>query len=258
VDLELRDRVVLVTGGSQGLGLAVAERLVHEGARVGICARDEARLQAAARQLAAVGGDVLAVPADVTAAGDAERFVDAALARWGRVEGLVNNAGAHAAGGFESITDEAWRADLDLKLMAAVRMTRAALSPLRTAEGAIVNVLNVFAKAPGAGTLPTSVSRAAGLALGKALSRELGPHGVRVNAVVVGFVKSGQWARLSAQTGKPEAELYEQFTRDLGIPIGRVGESHELADAVAYLLSRRASYITGAALNVDGGLCPVT
>jgi hypothetical protein len=162
MDLHLKDKVVLITGGTDGLGAALANRLVEEGARVAVCGRDSDRLAATERRLRAAGGDALVVKADVTRPADLERFVEAAVARWGRVDGLVNNAGKSAAGRIDQVSDDEWIADLNLKVLAAVRCTRLAVPHLIAAGGgSIVNVLNIGAKAPGAGSLPTTASRAA-------------------------------------------------------------------------------------------------
>ncbi|MHB1140034.1 MAG: SDR family NAD(P)-dependent oxidoreductase, partial [Microthrixaceae bacterium] len=174
MDLGLQDKVVLITGGSDGLGAAVAARAAAEGAAVALCARGAERLSRTAERLRDTGADVLAVPADVTDRDQVERFVGAALDRWGRIDGLVNNAGAAAAAALEAITDERWVQDLDLKLHAARHTTIAALPALREHGGSIVNVLAIAAKAPGGSSMPSSVSRAAGMALTMALSREVG------------------------------------------------------------------------------------
>ena len=253
MDLQLTGSVVLVTGGTDGLGAALAERLAEEGARVAVCGRDEERLAAVGQRLGDAG---LAVRADVTAPGDLERFVAAAAERWGRVDALVNNAGRSAAGALEAVGDEVWTADLELKVLAAVRATRLVVPHLRAAGGgAVLNVLAVGAKAPSAGSLPTTASRAAGLALTKALAAELGPDGIRVNAVLVGLVESGQWRRRAEAAGMPLEELYGHMAGP--IPLGRVGRAAEFADLAAYLLSARASYVTGVGVNLDGGLSPV-
>jgi NAD(P)-dependent dehydrogenase (short-subunit alcohol dehydrogenase family) len=257
MDLQLTDKVFLITGGSSGLGKALAARLLEEGARVEIMARDSKRLAATAETLRAGGGEVLEAVGDVTRTEDLTEFVQAAIRRWGRIDGVVNNAGQLAAGSFADQDDAVWEGDLALKLMAAVRLTRLALPALRESRGAVLNTLAISAKTPGASTTPTSVSRAAGLALTKALSREFAPEGIRVNAVLIGVVESGQLQdRAAAAHVTPEA-YYERMVRDLDIPLGRVGHPEEFADLASFLLSPRASYVTGTAVNLDGGLCPV-
>ncbi len=151
--------------------------------------------------------------------------------------------------------DADWDEDLHLKLYAAVALRRPAPTP---GERGLGPTLAISAKAPGPGTTPTSVSRAAGLALTKALSKELGPDGIRVNAVLIGLVESGQWDRQAAEQGLAVRELYERLAAGSGIPLGRVGRAEEFGDLVTYLLSPRASYVTGTAVNLDGGLSPVT
>jgi NAD(P)-dependent dehydrogenase (short-subunit alcohol dehydrogenase family) len=256
VDLRLDGTVTLITGGTDGLGAALAERLVEEGGRVAICGRDPDRLAAAHERLAAAGGDVVAVRADVTVPGEVEAFVGAALDSWGRVDALVNNAGRSATGLLAEVGDDAWTEDLDLKVVAAVRATRLVVPYLVAGGGgAVLNVLAVAGKAPAAGSLPTAASRAAGLAVTKALSKELGPAGVRVNAVLIGVIESGQWRRRAEAQGRPVDELYAEL--GAGVPLGRVGREEEFADLAAYLISDRASYVTGAAVNLDGGTSPV-
>jgi NAD(P)-dependent dehydrogenase (short-subunit alcohol dehydrogenase family) len=255
MDLELAGKVVLVTGGSDGLGAAVCNRLVWEGARVALCARNPERLEATAATLRSQGGEVLAVSADVSRAEDIERFVQAAHGRWGRVDGLVNNAGSAAAKPFLSVTDQEWEDDFQLKVFAAMRTVRLAVPHLRAAGGgAIVNVLSLKAKEPGKNTSPSSVSRAAGMSLTKVLSKELGPDGIRVNAVLVGMIQSGQWNRRAETSGKPAETFFAERSKEAGVPLGRIGRAEEFADVVAFLLSARASYVTGTAVNVDGGL----
>jgi NAD(P)-dependent dehydrogenase (short-subunit alcohol dehydrogenase family) len=255
MDLELAGKVVLITGGSDGLGLALAAQLAAEGASVAICGRDEARLRGAESRLQAAGGDVLAVRADVSMARDLAAFADAAVARWGRIDGVVHNAGRAAAGPIESIDDGAWESDIQLKLMAAVRLTRLTLPHLRARGGVVLFTLAMAAKAPGAASEPSSVTRAAGMALMKALSKELAPDGIRVNAVLIGLIESGQWARRASSDRELE-EFYGRFAKDASIPLGRFGRAEEYADLGCYLLSARASYLTGSAINLDGGLSP--
>ena len=255
MDFGLTGKVALVTGGSEGIGRATAEELAREGARVAISARRPDVLEAAAAELRdATGGEVIAVPADVSRAEDVERCIRAVEERLGPITLLVNNAGTSAARSLEAVDDAAWYADLDLKLMAAVRTSRLVVPGMRAAGGGrIVNVTNIGAKQPGANSLPTSVSRAAGLALTKALSKELAKDNILVNSVCIGLIKSGQIAR-GARARFPDVELDEAFARmGAGVPLGRVGEANEAAAVIAFLLSERASYITGVAINIDGG-----
>jgi NAD(P)-dependent dehydrogenase (short-subunit alcohol dehydrogenase family) len=259
VDLQLEGKVFLITGGSSGLGKALAAQLVHEGVRgVALMARDSERLAVTAEELRDRGGDVLELPGDVRRSEDLSRFVESAGARWGRIDGVVNNAGELAAGAFADHDDAVWEEDLALKLMGAVRLTRLALSPLRERGGVVLNTLAISGKAPDALSTPTSVSRAAGLALTKALSRELASEGIRVNAVLIGVIESGQLERRAAAAGITAQAYYDRMVADCAIPLGRVGRAQEFADLASFLLSPRTSYITGTAINLDGGLCSVT
>ena len=221
-----------------------------------LCGRDESRLGATATELREAGGDVLGVAADVTRPDDLARFAHAAAERWGRIDGLVNNAGRSAGKPVLETDDADWDDDLQLKLYAALRLTRIVVPYLRQRGGSVVNTLAIAAKAPGAGSAPSSVSRAAGVALTKALSKELGPEGVRVNAVLIGLVESGQWDRLAERAGLPVSELYQRMGRESDIPLGRVGRAEEFADLVVFLLSPRGGYLSGTAINLDGGLSP--
>ena len=261
MELGLAGKVAIVTGGSDGLGRAAAERLSAEGVGIAICARrtDHLREQAAAIEVAS-GHPVLAVPMDVSRPESPARLVEATVERFGRLDVLVNNAGTSAGGPFEAVDDATWAADFELKLFAAVRLARLSIPHMRRQGGGrIVNVLNSQAKAARPKSLPTAAARAAGLALTKALSHEYAAENVLVNAICIGLVRSMQWER-EWQRDEPELsreEFYERFARRRQIPLGRVAEASEFADLVAFLVSDRGSYITGTAINFDGGASPV-
>ncbi len=261
MDLGLKGNVANVTGGSEGIGRATAQSLGREGARVVVCARRIDVLERAAAEVAeATGAEIVPIPADMRNSTDVERLVNSAVQKFGRLDILVNNAGTSAAGDFEKVTDDAWQADLDLKLFGAIRTVRAAVPHLRAAGGgSIVNLLNLAAKQPGARSMPTSVSRAAGMALMKALSKELAPYNIRVNGVNIGLIKSGQNQRRWEREGGSLSleEFYAQSAQRMGIPLGRVGEAAEVGDLITFLCSSRGAYISGVAINMDGGLSGV-
>jgi NAD(P)-dependent dehydrogenase (short-subunit alcohol dehydrogenase family) len=254
MDLELKDKAFLITGGTDGLGLALAQRLVAEGGHVAVCGRDESRL---ARAQELLGADALCSQTDVTVGAQLDGFVDATLSRFGRLDGLVNNAGQTASSPIATSNDEQWRNDYELKVVSALHVTRAVLPALEATQGAIINVLAVLARAPGASTTPTSASRLAGLALTKSLASEVGPRGIRANAILIGIIESGQWVRRAEGAGVSVEEFYQTTARNTHIPLGRVGRADEFADLASYLLSPRASYVTGIGIALDGGLSPV-
>jgi NAD(P)-dependent dehydrogenase (short-subunit alcohol dehydrogenase family) len=255
LELGLNGKVAIVTGGSDGLGRAPAQRLAAEGCKVAICARRADHLNAAAAAIKeATSAEVLAGPADVGRAADIDALVAATVNRFGGVDILVNNAGASAAASLESVDDEAWQRDIDLKLMAAVRLCRLVVPIMRErGGGSIVNATIVGGKAPAARSLPTSVTRAAGINLTKSLANEYAAANIRVNTICIGLLKSAQWDRRAGE--RPVDDLYAEMADR--VPLGRIGEAEDYADLAAFLVSERATYITGAAINLDGGLSPV-
>jgi len=254
MDLELDGRAYLITGGTDGLGLALARSLVGEGARVAVCGRDAERLDEAQRTL---GPDALCFEADVTRVAELDAFIDTTLTRFGRLDGAVNNAGRSSGSSVAVSDDNAWREDYELKVIAALHVSRRVLDSLESTKGAIVNVLAIMARTPQANSTPTTASRAAGLALTKALANEVAPRGIRVNAILIGLIESGQWTRLAHDAKLTLDELYAKLARDSKIPLGRVGRAEEFADLATFLLSPRASYVTGVGVSLDGGLSPV-
>ncbi|MDH4094112.1 MAG: SDR family oxidoreductase [Betaproteobacteria bacterium] len=256
MELGLKGRIALVTGATQGIGWATSRLLAREGARVALVARGRERLERCAQEIAAAGGEALALQCDVSRAEDIERAVKAVTGRWGGLDILVNNAGTSMRGEFESVDDVLWQADLDLKLMAAVRLSRLAVPLMRARGGGrIVNVTNIGGKQPEAGTMPTTVTRAAGMALTKALSKEYARDNILVNTVCIGRIKAGQWETRAKEQGVPVEKLYEQMGRQ--VPLGRVGEAEEVANVIAFLVSAAASYVTGTSVNLDGGMSGV-
>ncbi len=264
MDLGLNDRVALVTGGSEGIGKATALRLSLEGAKVAICGRRGNVLEETAVEINSIsGGEIFPIVADVSQAEDIKRMILEVVAKWGKLDILVNNAGTASGGPFEDNTDEAWFHDLELKLFGAIRCTREALPFMRKGKwGRVINVTNLGGKAPGAGSTPTSVSRAGGIALTKALSKELASDNILVNTVCIGRIKAaqGQKAYEIARRQSPDLTLDEYYGKQaemLNVPLGRVGEASEAADVITFLASERASYVTGVAVNIDGGASPV-
>jgi|SRR5689334_13560356 3-oxoacyl-[acyl-carrier protein] reductase len=252
LELGLKGKVAIVTGGSEGMGRAAVERLARSGARVAACARRKDVLERAVDDIVkATGAEVVALPTDVSRAADCESAVAQTVARFGGVDILLNNAGTSAAASFEKVDDATWQADFDLKVMAAIRMARLVIPHMKKRGGGrIINVTTVGGKAPRAQGLPTSVSRAAGINLTKSLANEYAADKILVNTICIGLVKSAQIAR-RAKDGDVEAHYRELAKR---IPVGRIADPSEFADLVAFLASERASYITGTAINFDGGM----
>jgi hypothetical protein len=256
MELGLKGRRAIVTGGSKGIGAAIAAELLAEGAAVAICSRHQDELEGAADQLRAKGGFVLAAVADVTSAPEVDRFVGESAKALGGLDILVNNAGRAHPGTFATLTDSDFQEDLDVKLFSQIRCSRAALPHLKAAGGgAIININAIYGRQPDPAFFATTVDRAACLALNKALAMEFGPEGILVNSVNIGFVRTPQWKTIH-QLRAPELSEEEFFAGAAKpeVPLGRFGEPEEVAGLVAFLASRRASYITGASIDVAGGM----
>lgn len=264
MELGLRNKVAIITGGSEGIGKAAAHRLAAEGARVVIVARRSEVLDEAAQAIrAATQGVVLPMQGDVTAPETSTRVVRTALDNFGRVDILVNNAGTSMAKAFEVVSDTDWESDFDLKVWGAVRFIRAVIPEMRKVGGGrIINVTNLGGRTPGPASMPTSISRAAGIAMTKGLSKDLAKDNILVNTVCIGLIKSGQHEQRYAALKEAHPDLtieafYAERVRARGVPLGRVGEAHEAGDVIAFLASEPASYLTGVAINIDGGTSAV-
>ena len=259
MEIRLDGKSAIVTGGSKGLGLAMAERFAASGADVAILARSPETLAEAKKKIeAGARAKVAAIGCDVSKAPDIARAYDQVMSQFGKIDIYVNNAGQSIRGPSEELTDEMWQADLDLKLFAQIRFCRLVFPQMKQRKwGRIINVLNIGAKAPGANSAPTSVSRAAQMALTKALSMEGAPYNVLVNSLHVGVIVSDQIVRRHRREGTNVS--LDEFIRKAGegVPLGRMGRAEEFANVACFLASDAASYVTGCAINVDGGRSPV-
>jgi len=257
MEMRMNGRNALITGGSQGIGCAIAKAFAGAGANVALVARGQKGLDEARADVAAgTNAKVITVAADVGAADGCRAAYESAVKALGHIDVLVNNAGTSQRGPFEEVTDAIWQHDIDLKLFAAIRLCRQAFPGMKQRRwGRIINVLNIGAKAPRAGSAPTTISRAAGMALTKVLSQEGAPHNILVNAMLVGLIEADQHVQRAKKMGIAIEDYYRE--RQKAIPLGRYGKAEEFANLACFLVSDAASYVTGTAINVDGGASPV-
>jgi len=250
MDLGIAGKVAVVTGASRGIGKGIARALANEGCHLTICAREQHALETTAREIRELGVKVLAIPCDVTQAGIAEQVVQATADAHGRLDILVNNVGGNNRTPFPEQTDAEWEQVINLNLLAGVRMTRAALPHFQAAGGgSVVFITSIWGRERG-GTPVYVSTKAAAIGLAASLARELAPLHIRVNSIAPGSIRfpGGSWDRRVQQDPEGMAEFVRRE-----LPFGRFGTVEEVADVVAFVVSPRANWITGACIPVDGG-----
>ncbi|MAU24531.1 SDR family oxidoreductase [Chloroflexi bacterium] len=262
MDLGLNGKNAIITGGSDGIGLSAAISLSREGANVAILARTQEKLDNAVKEIEKdAKGKVMAISTDVREEASVINSINQVRDEFGNIDILVNNAGTSSASPLEEMTNEQLTEDLNLKVYGAIYCARAVIEDMKSSgSGSIVNITTPGGKATAGGSQPTSLSRAAGISLTKAWSKEYASQNIRVNTVCVGLLKSGQH-RTKVENIQKEKSDYtlEDHWEIMGknVPMGRVGEAIEVGNVICFLSSSKASYVTGTAVNVDGGSSPV-
>ncbi len=257
MDLGLRGKVAFIAAGSKGLGRAIAEELAAEGASLAINARGVAELEATCKSIeSSSASEVLPVAGDVSKPEQVEAMVNAAIARFGRIDILVTNAGGPPSGSFESLGPEAWQSAVDVTLLSVVNLTRAVLPGMKKRRwGRIINVTSITVKQPVHGLMLSNSLRAAVTGFARTLANEVAADGITVNNILPGYTRTERVEQLSAATAAREGissdDAVARWTSE--IPMGRLGEPREFAAIAAFLASERASYITAGSIAVDGG-----
>jgi len=257
MDLGLQNKIALVAGASRGLGRAVAEELATEGASLIICARETKTITETANDIAnATGAHVLAITGDVSVHDDVKRIVESGLARFGRIDILVTNAGGPPAGTFEDISPEQWESATRLTLYSAIDLVRAVLPGMKERRwGRILNITSIAVKQPVDNLLLSNSLRAAVTGFARTLANEVAGDGVTVNNILPGYTRTERVEELASMMAAKQRITAHEFKAkwESEIPMKRLGEPRELAALAAFLVSERASYITGTSMQVDGG-----
>jgi 3-oxoacyl-[acyl-carrier protein] reductase len=256
MELGISGKVAIVTGGSRGIGYAVAQRFIAEGMKVAICARNPEHLARAEAQLREGGDTVLAIPADTADARSRSSFVETVLDRFGRIDILVNNAGTHVRASLEDMTEEQLQRQLNDKLFGFLGMIRAVLPQMRRQkDGRIVNIIGQAARHPHPDRLPSGITNAAAQAMTKSVADAVARDNIRVNAVCPQYIETEIVASViekeMKERGIDRATAMAGFTRSN--VLGRLGQPEEVADLVAFMVSDRADFVCGSSVSVDGG-----
>ena len=255
MDLGLKNKVALISGGSRGIGKGIAAALLQEGCRVVICARNNEQLQNAVKELkpsATAAEGILPVQGDITRSGDVQKIIKSVIAEFGRIDILINNAGGNRRKLFEQTTDTDWQEILDLNLNAHIQLSRSVIPYMKEQkQGVIVFISSIFGRESGGTTLSIyNTTKSALISLAKIMAVELAPFGIRVNSIAPGSIRfaGGSWDERAQKDPQGIAEFIKKE-----MPLGRFGTVEEVANVVTFLVSEKASLVTGACINIDGG-----